>query len=261
MPVAMITAAGDGLLQHHRLQALRGAVDGGGQARRARPGDQHVALAQVAVDAAADGLDDLRPGGLDERVVVVADQHRQPRPVQPGARQQPAARITVGGAEVERHAEPGQQLAQLVRAAVMLAADDPEQVEARLLVLGPVGEELAHQAVQDLLQHPRLHDVVVGLAQRHGLDDGAAHRIVALDQQHPLGQRMHGVRPGQELDSGHLVHVMIHDQQRDGPVRLGQAAQRGEPRCGRCLADDVKVLAEPAGEIGHEGVHDAGVVI
>ena len=70
-------AAGDGLLEHDRLQALGGGVDGGGQARRSRPDDDDVAFVYVVVGAAADGLDDLRGRRLDHRVVVVPDHDRE----------------------------------------------------------------------------------------------------------------------------------------------------------------------------------------
>ena len=88
-----------------------------------------------------------------------------------------------GGVEVERHVEAGEQLAQLVRAAVLEPSDDVEQVEAGFLIRGPFGEELADFAVEILFEHPRLGEVIVGLAERHGLDDRAAHRVVALHQE------------------------------------------------------------------------------
>ena len=172
-----------------------------------------------------------------------------------------AALLAVGGVEVERHVEAGQQLAQLVRAAVLEPPDDVEQLEAGLLILGPLGQELADHAVEILLEHPRLGDVVVGLAQRHGLDDRAARRVVALHQQHPLGQRVHVVGAGQEVDPGHLGHVVVDDEQRHRLVLAGQLAQRRQSGGGRRLADDAEVLAEPPAEIVAERVHDPGVVI
>lgn len=65
---------------------------------------------------------------------------------------------------MERHVEAGEQLPQVVRAAVLEPPDDVEQVEAGRLVLGPVGQELADFTVEILLEHPGLAQVVVGLA-------------------------------------------------------------------------------------------------
>jgi hypothetical protein len=42
--------------------------------------------------------------------------------------------------------------------------DDAEQLEPGFLVLGPVGQELADFAVEILLEHPWLAEVVVSLA-------------------------------------------------------------------------------------------------
>jgi hypothetical protein len=71
--------------------------------------------------------------------------------------------------------------------------------------------------------------VVVGLAERHGLDDRAPRRIVALHQEHPSGLRVHFACPREEVDPGHPAQVVIDDEQRHGLVQLGQPAQHRQP--------------------------------
>ena len=141
--------AGNGLLDHHRLQAFGCGIDGGGQARRSRSHDDDIARADVGADAPAGRLDNLGERRLGQRVVVVADHDRQPRCVQAVVLQQPAALLAVGGVEAERHVEPGEQLPQFVRAAVLGPADDAEQIESGFLVLGPVSQELADRRGKD----------------------------------------------------------------------------------------------------------------
>ena len=136
-----------------------------------------------------------------------------------------------------------------------------EQLEAGFLILGPLGQELADFAVEILFEHPWLGDVIVGLAERHGLDDRAARRIVAFHEKHPFGQRMHFMCAHEEVDPGHLAHVVVDDEQRHGLVLAGQRAQRRQSRGGRRLTDDAEVFAEPPTEIVSERVHDPGVVI
>ncbi len=198
---------------------------------------------------------------LDHRVAVVADHDRQARRVQALLFEQLAAGLGVGAVKLERHAEAGKQLPQLVGAAVVERSDDAEQLEAGFLVLGPVGQEPADRAVKILFEHPRLGEVVIGLAQRHGLDDRAARRVVALDQEHPLGQRVQVMRTGQEVDSGHLAHLVIGDEQCHRLAPAGHLAQPRQPGGGRRLTDDPEVLAEPPAEIVAERVHHPGLVI
>ena len=154
--------------------------------------------------------------------------------------EQVAALLAVGGVEAERHVEAGEQLSQLVRAGVLGQPDDVEQLEAGLLVLGPFGQELADLAVEILFEHPRLGEVIVGLAERHGLDDRAARRVVALHQEHPLGQRVQLMCAREEADPGHLVHVVVDDEQRHGFVLGGQFAEHRQSRGGRRLAETRK---------------------
>ena len=254
-------AAGDGLLQHDRLQPLGRGVDGRGEAGRPGTDDDQVTLVHVAARAAAGRLDDLRGRRPDHRVAVVADHDRQQRAVEALAAQQLPAALAGSGIEPERHVEPGDQLAQLVRAAVVGVPDDLEQVEPAGLVLGPFGQELADQPVEVRLEQPRLGQVIVGLAQRDGRDHRAARRVVTIHQQHPLGQRVPGVGPAQEVGSGHVAHVVAHDQQGDGVVLVGEPAKHGQARRRRVLADHAEICAEPAGEILPERVHDPRVVI
>ena len=67
-----------------------------------------------------------------------------------------ATLLAVYGEKVERHVEVGEQLPQLVGAAVLELSDDVEQFEAGFLILGPFGEELAENTVEILFEHPRL---------------------------------------------------------------------------------------------------------
>jgi hypothetical protein len=64
---------------------------------------------------------------------------------------------------------------------------------------------------------------VSGLAERHGADDGAVRRVVTLHQQHPLGQRMHRVGPGEEVNPGHPAEAVVDDEQGHGLVPISQA--------------------------------------
>ena len=203
----------------------------------------------------------LEGAWLDHRVAVVADHHRQPRRVKAPAFEHAAARRGVGAVEAERNVEAGEHVTKFARAAMIVASDDVEQVEAGLLVLRPLGQELTDHAVEILLEHPWLGDVIVGFAQRHSLDNRAASRVVALYQEHPLGERMHSMRTRQEVDAGHLGHVVVDNQQRNLLMLVGQLAERREPSQGRRLTDDAKVLTEPSAEIVLEGLHHPRVVI
>ena len=71
-------AAGNGLLQHDRQQALGRGVDGGGEAGRPGPHDGDVTFADIVGNAPAGGRDDLGARRFNHRVAVVADHHRQP---------------------------------------------------------------------------------------------------------------------------------------------------------------------------------------
>ena len=171
------------------------------------------------------------------------------------------ALLAIGDVEVERHVEAGEQLSHLVGAAVLGQPDDVEQLEAGLLILGPVGQELADFPVEILFKHPRLGEVIIGFAERHGLDDRAARRVVALHQEHPSGERVQFVRARQEADSGHLAQVVVDDEQRHGFVLVGQLAQHRQSCGRRRLTDDAKVFAESPAEILSQRVHHPGVVI
>ncbi len=163
--------------------------------------------------------------------------------------------------KVERHVEPREQVSQLVRAAPLRLTHDVEQVKSQLLILGPARQELSHHPVQILLKHPRLGDVIVRLAEGHGFDDRAAGRVVTLDQQHALGQRVQPVRAGQELDSRQLGHLVVDDEQRDGRALVSQGTQGRESGCRRGLGDEAEVAAEPPAQVIAERARDPGVVI
>jgi hypothetical protein len=127
-----------------------------------------------------------------------------------------------------------------MRAAVPGQPDDVEQLEAGLLILGPLGQERADLAVEILFEHPRLGDVIVGLAERHGPDDRAAR---------------------EEADAGHLVQVVVDDEQRHRFPLAGELAQHRQPGGGRRRADDAEVFAEPPTEIVSQRAYHPGVVI
>ena len=65
----------------------------------------------------------------------------------------------------------------------------------------------------------------------------------------------------EEVDSRHLAHVVVDDEQRHGFVLAGQFAQGRESCGGRRLGDDTKVVAEPPAEIVPQRLDDPGVVI
>ncbi len=44
---------------------------------------------------------------------------------------------------------------------------------------------------------------------------------VALHQEHPLGPRVHAVRAGEELDAGHLAHLVVDDEHGHRDVLIG----------------------------------------
>ena len=133
----------------------------------------------VVTDSPADRGDKLRAVRPDHRVPVVTEQNRQPRLVQAVLPEQAVGRPAVSGDEAEWHVEAGQQLPKLVPGAI-IEADDAEQLEGDLGILGPIGQALADDTVEVLLEHPRLGDVRVGLAQGHGLDDRAPRRVITL---------------------------------------------------------------------------------
>ncbi len=65
----------------------------------------------------------------------------------------------------------------------------------------------------------------------------------------------------EEVDPGHLAHVVIDDEQRYPIAGASDFAQRGQPGGGRRLADDAEVFAESPAEIVPERAGDPGVVI
>ena len=66
---------------------------------------------------------------------------------------------------------------------------------------------------------------------------------------------------GEDVDAGHLGHVVVDDEQRHRLVLVGQLPQHRQSGGGRRLTDDPKVCAEPPAEIVSEGVHHPGIVI
>ncbi len=253
-------AAGDRLFQDHGAQALGRGVDRGGQAGRAGPDDDDVAVAHVLADRPAHRGDE--PGAVrpDRHLAVVPDQDRKPGAVQAVLAEQAAARLAAGIGEPERHVEPGQQVPQLVPGGV-LASHHAEQVEGGLGIPGPVGQALADHAVQVLLEHPGLGQVIVGLAQRHGLHDRALRGVVTVDQQDAHGQRVHLVGQPEERDPAHPAQFLAHEEQRHRHAAVGQLAQGREPGGGRRLADDAELPAEPAGQVIAQRVHRAGIAV
>ena len=225
-------AAGHGLFQHHGPKALGCGVDRCGETGRPGADDHHIAFVDVVVHAPAGSLDELAGCRLDHRVAVMTNHHRQVRRVEAPEFENAAARRAVGAIEAERNVEAGEHLAQLARAAMIGTSDDAEQVEAGLLVLRPFGQELADHAVEILLEHPWLGDVIVGLPECHCLDDRAVNRVVALYEQDPLGERMHSMRARQEVHACHLAHVVVDNQERNLLLPVGQLAEAREASVG-----------------------------
>jgi hypothetical protein len=80
-------------------------------------------------------------------------------------------------------------------------------------------------------------------------------------QQHPFGLRVQLMRVGQELDPGHLTHLMIDDEQRHRRVLARQFTQDREPGRRRRLADHPEIRTEPPAEVVAERVHDPRIIV
>jgi hypothetical protein len=179
----------------------------------------------------------------------VADDDRQTVAGPSDLTQQLDALRRVGRVKRERHVEARQQIAKLIRPLAVLVGDDPKQREVVRPGVGPAREELAHSRIQPALGEPRLDEVVIDLTERHRRNDRVSRRVVALDEQDPLGHRVQGVSAREELHPGHLRHLLVRDQQRN---RLDPVRERRElckPRRGAVDTDDPRVVPEASIEI------------
>ena len=204
--------AGDLLLEQHRVEPLGGRVDRRGETGRPGSDDRDLAGVDVVRHVDADRAGEIGQARVDDGLPVVADHHRQTARVEPGLVQQAAPGVALDRIEPERHAEPRHHVAQLQHSAVALGGNDPEQLEIRLLLPGPRKEVLAHRAVHHLVVGPRPHDVIVGAPKRDRLHGRAARRVVAIDQQDPLGPRMQLVRAREQIGVS-----VVDQEQRHGP--------------------------------------------
>ncbi len=189
----------------------------------------------------------------------MADGRRQPRRRLPDLAEQRGALLGVRRVEHERRVEPGQEVADLVGAGAVLERRDPEHREPLWLGARPAREELAHRRVQAVVGEPRLHEVVVDLAEHHRGHDRVRRRVVALDEQDPLGGRMQPVGARQELDAGRPGQLLVGDHERHPLVLRRQRLELGDARLRAGGGDDAGVVAETAAQVGLERPQDGSV--
>ena len=219
-----------------RVEALRGGVHG-----RREPGgpgadDRDVVDVGAEPRAAADGLDQVAVGRVDQHATVVAHDGRQPRTrparLARAARRPPSESVgwnANGMLKRVRRSRISWARALFSGAAIR------NSVKPRRLGARPAREKLAHGRIQPVIGEPRLDEVVVDLAERHRGHDRVRRRVVALDEQDPLRQRVQRVRAGEEVDARHLRHPLVGDQQGDGLAVVGERLElaRGRPRARR----------------------------
>ncbi len=122
-------AARDLALEHDRVEPLRRRVDRRREAGRPGADDRDVVDVGAEPDAAADGLDDVAVGRVEQQPPVVPDDGRQARAGLPDLAQQRAALLGVGRVEGERRVEAREQVADRVGPRAVLGRRDPEQRE------------------------------------------------------------------------------------------------------------------------------------
>ena len=139
--------------------------------------------------------------------------------------------------------------------------DRAEHDDRGVLGLGPVGEVLGDRGVEAELRQPRLAQVVVDLAASHRAHHWLGLAVVVLDHQHPFRLRVQSVGPGQELQTGHLLHLLVDDQNGDALVRMvRRLLEPGQGPGGRGLGDDRAITAEPAAHVRGESCEHQLVV-
>ena len=99
-----------------------------------------------------------------------------------------------------------------------------------------------------MIGKPWLDEVIVDLAERDRGHDRIRGRVVALDEQNPLRQRMKRMSAREEVDAGHLRHRLVGDQQGDLLVVVRECREPIEPARGSVRGDDPGVVPEPSFE-------------
>ena len=254
--------AGRVALDHHRAQALGGAVDGGGQ-----PGGPAAHHHQVVEGRSARVVDPHPLGdGAQARAPPAPRRRGTPAPAggsgsAPGGRRcsSAAPRAALDVEPAVRHVVARQEVLQLVRLARPAVAHHADAVLAARIGL-PVGQEVVEHRVELLLGRvPGLHQVVV---ERHPVD-GVDRRLgVGVGgQQDPLGVGHDLERPLQELDAGHPRHALVGHQQGDrlvAQVHLGEQLEALGPRLG---AQHAEALAVAPAQVALDRPRDARVVV
>ena len=243
-------------LEQQRLEALRGAVDGGGQASRPAADDDEVVEGLLGAGAEADPLGDLDVGRLRQGRAVGEDDHRQASAggALAAHRLDQTAALLVGldvepavGDLVAR-----QELADLVGTGRPAVADDTDPLERRPEGGQPVVEQVGEDRVELLLRRvPRLHQVLVE-ADRVDRPDGDLGVRVG-GQEDPLYVREELDRLGQKVDAGHAGHALVHDQEGDRFAAEGDLAERLESGGARVGGQDTIVAAVLPPEIALHG--------
>ena len=160
--------------------------------------------------------------GCIGHLIVVADQYRKPRAVEPGLEQQSAPNLRVGAIETERDTETGHHVPQLEHARISRPGDNPEHFECGPLFAYPRGQVFSHRGEHHLFVGPRPDDVVIGSAEGHGLYRGAGRGVVAIDQEHPFRAGMQVVNEGEKL-----LGVVLGEHQGHRRLGGGEVLQRG----------------------------------
>ena len=177
------------------VKPLRGAVDGGRQARRPGAHHHHVEGALVEALRSAGGQRDLGVRRIAERAAVGQHHQRQPR-IGAGLGDQIASLVGVGAAERVRHGAGLEHGSQLVcTAGRPLVADDLHGVGNPPLVAGPFQQEAGDRLMKDLVRG------------RGGLE----HEVVDAPerQRHADGVRADGVGPRVGRDEQHALRMRV----------------------------------------------------
>ena len=242
---------GPGPLQHHRVQALRGAVNRRGEARWPRADHDKIVHDRLQRPAESQCLRELPVRGVTQEQLVAPGDHGRVGFAHPETLEELShLRFSLGVQPGERNPVLGQKVAHAKRVLRIPRADDAQAHElCRLPQDLPPGDERleddvaqARMIIQEMSQSVRGYLVDYGIATSDGLDDRWAAgqlRHVACEltgpEDHDSPWRLTGFV--HDLDRARLddeeTEVPVADIEELFPIRVAlERRQRASIQCG-----------------------------
>jgi len=257
------------LLQDKRAEALRSAIDCGGETRRPGTDDDEVEGPLLGADVhpegyvLREGVDDLRVRGIDEHAPVEEHHHGEPRRGLAHSGEQFLSLTGVRVVELEMDPAARPQVSELVRARRPGPSHDADRHKPGAVDLRPLVQELGDHPVEPLVGgYRRLVQVVVDAPEGGRPEDGFPDRSVPTrDEECPLRGREEMADAGEELGSGHAGHPLVCEHDRHvlpGCLELAQPGHRG--LC-RALGHDAVVLTVTLAELAFDPAAGVGVSV